>query len=161
MSIDTALSTSESADHSVLVLTYINRDGYHVLSVDRGRWDYEALMARVNGVLRRHGRNVWFLVEAAGVGISLISRLRKSGLRCFSYSPREDKQTRAAFALPAFHGGRVHVLDRPGENHWVRDFLNEFAAFPHGRFDDQVDSLVQLINWGEPRFNSTGRITIA
>lgn len=82
VSIDTALSTAETADHSVLMLTYICGGRYYVLHVDRGRWDYETLWLRVHAMLQRYGRDIWFLVEAAGAGISLVSTLQKQGLRC-------------------------------------------------------------------------------
>jgi hypothetical protein len=43
----------------------------------------------------------------------------------------------------------------------MEGYINEFVTFPHGRFDDQVDSLVQLANWCERRFFSVGTITVA
>ena len=159
VSIDTALSTSETADYSAISLVYVDSTGYYVLFAERGRWDYESLLARVQTYIRRFGQETTFLVEAAGAGISLISTLRKARVKCFHYFPKDGKVVRAAYALPVFHSGRVHILDKAGENEWVEGYLNEFATFPHGRFDDQVDSLVQLINWCERRFFSGGSIT--
>ena len=34
-----------------------------------------------------------------------------------------------------------------GASRTVETFVNEFLSFPNGRFDDQVDSLVQLLHW--------------
>jgi hypothetical protein len=31
----------------------------------------------------------------------------------------------------------------------TRDFLQEVLSFPGGRYDDQVDSMVQMIDWWE------------
>ncbi len=156
VSIDTALSTSETADYSAISLVYGNHDGYYVLFAERGRWDYETIKAKASLYVRRLGRDVHFFVEAAGCGISLIHALRKAGLKCFWYFPKDGKSVRAAYALPIIHSGRVHILNREGHNDWVEPYINEFVTFPHGRFDDQVDSLVQLLPWAEKRINPGG-----
>jgi len=72
VSIDSALSTSETADYSALTLGYSNSDGHFVLYVERGRWDYEMLKCKALSYVRRFGDDVIFIVEAAGSGISLI-----------------------------------------------------------------------------------------
>jgi predicted phage terminase large subunit-like protein len=118
------------------------------------------LLAKVSAYRKRWGTQVIFLVEAAGAGVSLISTLRKVGASCFHYYPRDGKEVRAAYVLPVIHSGRVFIVDRGEKDSWVEPYLNEFASFPHGRFDDQVDSLVQLINWGERRFFPSIRMTI-
>ena len=68
---------------------------------------------------------------------------------------------RAAWTLPTFHAGRVFIVSKPGENDWVEPYINELVSFPNGRFDDQVDSLVQALIWAEPRVNPGGRISFA
>lgn len=156
VSIDSALSTSETADYSAISLIYANKDGYHVTFAERGRWDYETLKARTLAYIKRYGPETTFIVEAAGSGVSLILALRKAGIRCFHYYPKDEKVTRAAYALPIIHSGRVLILDKPGQNDWVEAYINEFVTFPHGRFDDQVDSLVQFLPWAEQRINPGG-----
>ena len=99
-----------------------------------------------------------FVVEAAGSGLSLISSLLSAGIACFQYKPRSDKMHRAALVLPIIAAGRVRLLNMPGKNAWVEPFINELVTFPHGRFDDQVDSLVQLIAFAVRRHHA-GRIT--
>jgi predicted phage terminase large subunit-like protein len=157
VSIDSGLSTSETADYSAITLIYSDKRGHYVLSAERGRWDYETLRDKALQYVRRHGGDIWFIVEAAGSGISLISFLRKSGFRCFHHFPRHDKSTRAAYALPIVHAGRVFVLNQEGKNAWVEPFINELVTFPQARFDDQVDSLVQVLLWAEPRVNPISR----
>lgn len=157
LSIDTALSISETADYSVVTLVYASHARYCVFSVERGRWDYETLKAKASAYLKRYGPELTFVVEAAGAGISLIQALRKAGKRCFHYSPKDSKMVRAAMALPVIHSGRVSILNLENHNDWVEPFVNEFVTFPHGRFDDQVDSLVQLLVWAERRFNPDGK----
>ena len=93
-----------------------------------------------------------FLVEAASSGLSLYQSLQKianrtSAFRCFYYLPQDGKGVRAAAAVVAMSEGRVYVQDVPAKNDWVNAYIAAFLAFPKGRFDDQVDSLSQLIKY--------------
>jgi predicted phage terminase large subunit-like protein len=45
-------------------------------------------------------------------------------------------------------GGRVHL---PRQEGWLEDFRGELLQFPNGKYDDQVDSLSQFLNWVEQR----------
>jgi predicted phage terminase large subunit-like protein len=37
----------------------------------------------------------------------------------------------------------------PREAPWLADLLLELLAFPHGRHDDQVDSISLFLNWAQ------------
>lgn len=156
VSIDTALSTSETADYSAISVVYSNEDGHHVLFAERGRWDYETLVSKARAHIDRYGEEIVFIIEAAGSGISLYNTLKKAELRCFYYRPKDDKGVRAAYALPIIHSGRLYIVDKEGKNEWVEPYINELVSFPHGRFDDQVDSLVQVLTWAERQINPHG-----
>ncbi|HET9408786.1 MAG TPA: hypothetical protein VFO39_16200 [Candidatus Sulfotelmatobacter sp.] len=157
VSIDSALSTSETADYSALTLGYSSDDGHFVVYVERGRWDYETLKCKASSYVHRLGDGVIFIVEAAGSGISLIEYMRKAQLRYFHHRAKHDKITRASLVLPYFLAGRVHICNVKSHNSWVEGFINELLTFPNGRHDDQVDSLVQALRWAEPRVNPGGR----
>ena len=62
--------------------------------------------------------------------------------------------------LPFVEAGRVHIVNVPGKNEWVEPYVNEFLSFPYGRFDDQVDSLVQLLPWADKRHSGCGFLII-
>lgn len=156
VSIDSAISTSETADYSAISVVYAHRGHFWVVHAERGHWDYETLKAKAMHYARRYRDSVTFIVEAAGTGISLIKYLQDQRLRCHHYHPRTDKMTRACYALPILAEGRVHIVDIEGKNDWVESYLNEFVSFPHGRFDDQVDSLVQLLSWADRRHPAGG-----
>ena len=152
VSIDSALSTSETADYSALTLVYTCGQIYYVMDAQRGRWDYETLKIKAMRFIERYGKKLTFVVEASGSGIPLILALRRAGVHCFDHVPKQDKITRAAVVLPIVEAGRVRILDKPDHNAWVEGFINELVTFPHGRYDDQVDSLVQLLRWAERRY---------
>jgi predicted phage terminase large subunit-like protein len=154
VSIDSALSTADTADFTAVSLVLGQQGKFYVLRAERGRWDFDALRLKAWAYVNRYGssdRPLCFVIEKAGSGISLLSHLNNAigrgedRLLCFHYSPKQDKMTRAALTLPFFEEGRVVIVNQPGRNAWVEDYVNEFLCFPNGRFDDQVDSLVQLL----------------
>jgi predicted phage terminase large subunit-like protein len=55
-----------------------------------------------------------------------------------------DKVTRMSVRSPAIEAGQFHL---PASAPWLADFEAELLSFPNGRFDDQVDTVSQLLNW--------------
>jgi hypothetical protein len=41
-------------------------------------------------------------------------------------------------------GGMILI---PREAAWLRAFKHELLAFPNGKYDDQVDSMAQFLDW--------------
>ena len=60
-------------------------------------------------------------------------------------NPAGGKVARAQAASPQIEAGNVYLL-HPAYASWVEDFLEECAAFPAGRHDDQVDAMTQALN---------------
>ena len=162
ISMDTAASTSATADYTAITVVYSCKDGHFVLAAERGRWDYEKLVSKSISLVKRAeqliGIDVTFLIEPASSGISLLGTLSKKGFRCYPAKSKADKQTRASYAVPIIHQGRLYVVNKAGENEWFESLINELVNFPHGRFDDQVDSLVYALLWAEPKVNSQSKI---
>jgi predicted phage terminase large subunit-like protein len=51
--------------------------------------------------------------------------------------------------------GHVHL---PRRAEWLDDLRSELLQFPHGRHDDQVDSVSQFLNWFDQR--NRNRVTV-
>lgn len=154
LSIDSALSTAITADYTAMTLVLGLKGNFYVLLSRRGRWDYEELKKKVWHYIKEFGTNeqpLDVIVENAGSGVALLTGLRHASIRgdgrfrVFSYTPRDDKFVRASRALDCFARGHVFICNVLGSNDWVEPFINEFLCFPNGKFDDQVDSLVQLL----------------
>lgn len=157
VSIDTAQSTSETADYSAITVIYSTKDAHYVLCAERGRWDYETLLHNVLSIEKRYNHEVTYLIEYASSGISLVNTLLKARKSVFwDTETQMGKQTRASYVLPIIHRGRLFIVNQEGKNHWVEPFVTEIVSFPHCRFDDQVDSLVQALYWAERRVNPSG-----
>ena len=154
VSVDTALSTSSSADYTAISVVCVVDGKIYVTMGERGKWEYEELKQRVmrwiNHLAEKCALRPYVLVEFAGSGISLAQYLKDREHRDGRYEvhwrrPGEDKVARAARVLNIFEAG-IHLLNIEGQNGWVQPYLHEFMNFPNGANDDQVDSLVQLLH---------------
>ena len=134
------------------------REGHFVLHAERGHWDFDQLKARVMAFGEKYGRQVLFLIEAIGIGKSLCYVMKSAGFKVQPYIPKHDKTSRAYTVLPVISVGRLFIVDQLGSNEWVNPLINELLVFPNGRYDDQVDSIVQAINYMEPKVNSQSKI---
>jgi len=67
-----------------------------------------------------------------------VSKLKRVGLPAVAVTPHQSKQIRASVQSQKFESGKVFL---PNDAPWLADFEEELFAFPHGRHNDQVDSL--------------------
>lgn len=77
------------------------------------------------------------LIENKAAGISLIQDLRRAGIPVSVYNTDKDKETRAWALTSLFESGRVYI---PDGKPWADQLVEQAAIFPHGRFDDMIDS---------------------
>jgi predicted phage terminase large subunit-like protein len=139
---DTAIKADPSHDWSVCVTLLVDeRHNYYVVEVLRERLLYPDLKARAISQARKHRPNK-ILVEEAGLGRTLIKELRAAGLPAVGVIPDSDKWTRVSVQLEKFVNRQVFF---PRKAPWLSDLENEIFAFPNGRYDDQVDALIQAL----------------
>ncbi len=85
------------------------------------------------------------LIEDKASGTQLIQELVELGLHAVTrYQPRQDKIMRMHAQTAMIENGFVHL---PKEAGWRAEYLHELAVFPGGKYDDQVDSTAQLLDW--------------
>jgi hypothetical protein len=90
------------------------------------------------------------IVEGANSGIQLWQEIKSlPGVNCILPKPTSDKATRMMLASALLESGRVYLLESAP---WLATFRKEVLAFPNGRYDDQVDSVSQYLNWAKNRF---------
>lgn len=98
---------------------------------------------RVNGgLLARYPECSRVLIEDKANGPAIIDTLRQSISSIIPITPEGGKESRASAIQPAVESG--HVL-LPDGAPWLDDFVHEFASFPVGAKDDQVDALSQTL----------------
>ena len=147
-SYDTAFSRRETADYSAITTwgVFSPKQGGppHLILLDakKGRWDFPELK---NQALDQY--NFWepetVIVEAKASGTPLTQELRQVGIPVVNFTPSKgnDKVTRVHSVSPLFESGMIWAPDE----RWADEVIDECAAFPHGEYDDLVDSTTQAL----------------
>jgi predicted phage terminase large subunit-like protein len=60
--------------------------------------------------------------------------------------PEGSKIERMEAQSARFEAGQVYLLEQAP---WLAEYLHELLAFSNARYDDQVDSTSQFLNWAE------------
>jgi len=143
---DVASSISPTANYSVCTTWGVLGDRYYLVDVQRMQCEFPDLTRHAVALEQRYQPDL-ILVEATGIGEAFYQEVRmRLAHRVLSTRPKQDKQCRAEAVTAVLEQGRVYV---PRNARWLNEFRREVTAFPSGRYDDQVDSMVQFIRNGE------------
>jgi predicted phage terminase large subunit-like protein len=151
---DIASGQAEHNDYSVGTIWLYRFNQYYLLDIVRRKISYNELRLAVIYQASESRANL-IVIEKAGVGIALIDDLRK----CTSFNvidpiPTQDKVTRMMPGTAEIEAGKVAL---PKDALWRADFERECASFPHGKHDDQVDSLSMFLNWAREHSHNDER----
>jgi predicted phage terminase large subunit-like protein len=159
---DTAATDRQNADFSVGLTWGWREDRWHLLDVVRAQLRFVALRERVIAWHRQWQADA-LIIENASTGLALYDEVRQAALpgllRC--PTPRGSKLDRLAGRTAQLATGDYLL---PTSAPWLQAFRNELTAFPDGRNDDQVDALVQFLEfvsnedrWVRTRYSADGR----
>ena len=144
---DPAQSDSDKSDYSVCTTWKVFGQDYYLVDIVRKRLIFPELKREVveNAKLWRAADIV---IEDKGSGTALLQQLgyenNAPAPRPVAFVPKQDKVTRLHAQSAVIEQGRVHLPERAP---WLDALQSEIAQFPHGRHDDQVDSMSQFLNW--------------
>jgi predicted phage terminase large subunit-like protein len=148
---DTASKAEEISDYSVGTTWLMKGNDYYLLDVLRKRLTYPDLKRQIIDHACRFSVNE-IIIEDKGSGTALIQDLGNETIAGVPYpiafQPETDKVTRMHAQSAKIEAGHVYL---PLRAEWLEDFRTELLQFPRGRYDDQVDSLSQFLNWVEQR----------
>ena len=141
---DTANKCSELNDYSVCTTWGVANKHLYLIDVLRQRLSYPDLRRTVKQhAIRFRARNI--IIEDKASGTQLIQDLREDGVYgTTQYQTKLDKVTRMNAVSVVIENGFVHV---PVDAAWLPVFHHELAVFPNGKYDDQVDSVSQALDW--------------
>jgi predicted phage terminase large subunit-like protein len=140
---DIAIRVDPANDYSVCVTLQVDdRCNYYVAEVLRARLLYHELKSQAISQAQKHRPDTILVEEAGLLGRTLIKDLKAAGLPAVGVIPAGDKLTRVSLQLEKFANRQMFL---PTEAPWLVDFENELFAFPNGRYDDQVDALIQAL----------------
>ena len=129
---------------------------FYVLDCIRQRMDItETLPAIINTSQKwKLHANV---IEDKANGPAVISLLRSRVPGLIAVNPQGGKFSRASAISPLVEAGQVFL---PQRSHWTAAFVEEHAAFPNGKNDDQVDALSQGLSWLRSRAPITSSVAV-
>jgi predicted phage terminase large subunit-like protein len=145
---DVANKQGEENDYSVCTTWLLPKNGYYLMDVLRGRFDFPTLRRKVSEQAKLHKASQ-ILIEDAGVGTALIQEIKTADFSVIAVKPEYDKKIRMAIQSGKFESGQVFF---PKEAPWLADLEAELFAFPSGRHDDQVDSISQALGHKSPSY---------
>ena len=113
----------------------------------RDRLLYPDLKAQAIAQAKKHRPDVILIEEAGLLGRTADKGSQSRRFQAIGVIPEGDKLTRVSIQLEKFANSQVFF---PREAPWLVDFENELFAFPNGRYDDQVDALIQAFAYKRP-----------
>lgn len=144
---DLTFKASDNSDY--VVGCVIGRKGAHkyLLQVIRDRMTFTQTIERMLQVRRDWPQITTTYVEDAANGAALLDTLRPKIAGLIGVRATSSKIARANAIAPQAEAGNLWL---PGRSLvdcplWVQEFIEEWAAFPNGKNDDQVDAYDQGI----------------
>jgi len=143
---DTANKSTELSDYSVGTTWGVLYKKYYLLDVFRQKLNYPDLRRAILEQAKRHGaKNI--VIEDKASGTQLIQDLNSEfvwGVNAYKPPPGTDKIIRLHAQTATFENGSVLL---PRSAPWLADYLHELTSFPGTRYDDQVDSTTQFLDY--------------
>lgn len=143
---DTANKVTELSDYSVCTTWGVEYKHYYLLDVFRQKLNYPELKRAVIEQARKHGART-IVIEDKASGTQLIQDLKSEfidGVTEYKPPPSTDKVMRLHAQSAMFENGRVFL---PRTAPWLADYMHELTSFPGTRYDDQVDSTTQFLDY--------------
>jgi len=143
---DTANKSGELNDYSVCTTWGLCDGGYYLRDVFRHKLNFPDLKRAVRSQAAKFKPHV-ILIEDKASGTQLIQELNSEGMfRIKPYAPPAgtDKVLRLHAQATAFENGLVFL---PRKSHWLADYISELTSFPGAKYDDQVDSTTQALDY--------------
>jgi predicted phage terminase large subunit-like protein len=116
-----------------------------LLDQKRDRLNMPATKSAVTALSEKWPAAATKLIEDKANGPAVIQELQHDVAGLIAVNPEGGKIARAQAVSPQCESGNV-FLPHPAIAPWVDAFIEECAAFPNGRHDDQVDSMSQALN---------------
>ena len=144
ISVDAAMKSDAQSDYNAVAVIGTNGVDYYVLEVLNFHADITVLCQKIRDLRKRYGSETPVLFEAKANGVAAMQILRREMSGIMETTPSRDKLERALLVKYLFDSMNVKFTLKGFV--WG-EVLAQFTAFPHGRHDDIVDSVVQGITF--------------
>lgn len=138
------MTFKEGASSDFVVGLVIGRHGAdrYVLAMVRRQMGFTDTVAAVQQLSREWPKATVKLIEDKANGSAVINTLGGKVAGLVAVNPEGGKESRAAAIEPVVEAGNVYL---PEGAEWLASWCDEFANFPLGKHDDQVDALSQAL----------------
>ena len=143
LSIDCTFKDSDSSDFVVMQLWGVLGRRRYLVHQLRARMTFTETLGASAALLERFKPHVT-LIEDKANGTAVIEVLRRTIPAVVAIEPRGSKVARARAVAPQVEAGDVYL---PSSAPWLQEYVEEFAAFPLGAHDDQVDATSQALTY--------------
>lgn len=143
---DSANKATELSDYSVFTVWGVDYKHYYLLDVVRLKLNYPDLKRKVIELTKKYDART-ILIEDKASGTQLIQDLKSehlNGVTEYKPPPGTDKIMRLHAQTAMFENGRVFL---PRTAPWLADYIHELTSFPGSRYDDQVNSTTQFLDY--------------
>lgn len=143
LSVDATFRDSDGSDYVVILAAGVYGTFRYVVDLVRERMTFVETLTAITTMAQKHRPHV-IIVEAKANGDAIIQTLQRAGLsNVVPITPTASKLARARAASPQIEAGSVWLP----KTKWAEELVEEHAAFPLGKHDDQVDAMSQLLNY--------------
>ena len=142
---DMSFKGLETSDYVVGQVWGARKGDRFLLDQKRGRMDMPGTKEAIKDLSGRWPKAAAKLIEDKANGPAVIQELQHEMPGLIPINPEGGKVARAHAVSPQIESGNVY-LPHPATAPWVDGFIEEVAAFPNGRNDDQVDAMTQALN---------------
>lgn len=135
----------------------VGRAGANIYVEDciNDKMEFTQTVAAVRDLSAKHPRARAKVIEAAANGRALIDYLKGEIPGLVPFQPNVSKEERARATTPYYEAGNVYFKDSA---EWVSGVVEDFVAFPNGRYKDTIDALTQAILYLETVLGAFGGI---
>lgn len=145
LSWDMAFKDTKASDFVVGQVWMRRGVNAYLLDQVHARMDFVETCRKVRALSAKWPQATLKLVEDKANGSAVISQLSRTVGGIVPEEPVGGKEARAYAVTPVIEAGNVW-LPAVEIAPWVDDFVEECAAFPAGKHDDQVDAMTQAVN---------------
>lgn len=143
ISVDATFKDTDKSDF--VALQTWGKSGVNAYLLDRvkKRMDFPATMKAIIEMKNRHPDVSGIFIEDKANGSAIISMLRNKIPGIIAVNPKGGKVARVNAISDYIQAGNVWL---PKDEPWIEEFIEEWAAFPKGKNDDEVDGGSQALN---------------
>lgn len=143
MSVDATFKDTDTSDFvSIQVWGKVGTNAY-LIDRHKARMDFPTTLKAIKAMKARYAKISGIFIEDKANGSAIISMLRNKISGIIPVNPQGGKVARVNAISDYIQAGNVWI---PKNEPWVNEFVEEFAAFPRGKNDDDVDSASQALN---------------